>query len=411
MTDLTREVQCRRTVNNGKDRCPWRGTLDTFEEHTDDTGHEACSICNQPLADDEPRACHECVTRVQLDLNDIIDAYAALPPLIDHSGYHAGRLPGGDALVMAADGSVDGLRPYNPPDDTLTPVVVERPALAGERVTHPAYLEIRLPADGREHFADHWRSDPDAVIAVLESVERAWRKALHHGPADDIATVTSCVDYLNRWTHSAARTVEDFADHATTIRELRGRLQHVAGLADDPEAAPAECFDCGGRLQRGYRPLRMSIQQRIELARRAVAADEDRIAKHRDKQERKHPDAPAKRLRVPARSTRVRHAVGGDDREGLAPTWTCTRCKRSYKPAEYSLALQMRANSISGWVTVRAAAETLRRPERGVWLWVHKLQVPSMCVVATRRVHVDWEATKALSDVTQRRQRQEREAS
>src|SRR5437899_2438666 len=110
-----REIRCRRRVNDGKDPCPWRGTRDDFPAHTDDTGHQACIVCRHPLADDETRACTRCVSRVSEDLGDIEDAYATLPGIIEQSGYRTGKLPGGDALVMAAGGSTQG----GGPDDDI----------------------------------------------------------------------------------------------------------------------------------------------------------------------------------------------------------------------------------------------------------------------------------------------------
>lgn len=367
MTDLTREMQCRRTVNDGKDQCPWRGPLAEFPAHTEETGHASCVVCHQPLADYEEHACNHCLNQATLDLNEIEDAYATLPDVVVHSGYRMSALPGGDALVMLVDGSTEGGGP------------------------------------------DDWLTDPTPVIAVLEANERQWRQILKHGPADDVATVSGCTRYLRTWLRTAARQHPTFGDYVGEIRKLRSRLQHVAGLADDPRAAPAECFDCGGQLQRSYRPLRSSLPERIAAARAAVAADEQRIAKHTHAETIKHPDQPElrSRPRVPSREARVRHAVTGGTAEGLTDTLTCARCHRVYNAAEYGLALRMRANSISGWVTVRVAAETLRRNEQTVWRWVYELDVPVACSVRTRRVLVEWEQTKQLSDVVARRLRRD----
>lgn len=366
------EVHCPRTINDGQDACPWHGPLELFYEHTEETGHEACILCHLPLHDHEEQTCTRCVQRVAANLAEIENAYATLPTIVEKSGYHQAPLPGGNALVMLVDGALEG----GGPDD---------------------------------HIRFH---DPLPVLEVLHRYEREWRPRFNHSHFPRWqATVVTTIGYLREHLARAARFLDDFDEFAVEVRDLRSQLTHVAGLADDPEGAPANCFECGGELQRGYRPLRTSIEQRMYLAQQAVAADEQRIRKHTDKETKKHPDTPdaRKRIRIPARTTRIRHAVAGDDREGLAPTWRCARCRRSYTQEQYGLALQMRANSISGWVTVRAAAETLRRPARTIWRWVEDLEVPSACSVKTRRVLVEWEQTKELSDLAGRRNRASQE--
>jgi hypothetical protein len=362
------EVHCPRTINDGQDACPWRGPLELFDEHTEDTGHEACIVCHLPLRDHEEQTCMRCIQRVAANLAEIENAYATLPTIVEKSGYHQAPLPGGNALVMLVDGALEG----GGPDD---------------------------------HIRFH---DPLPVLEVLHRYEREWRLRFNHSHFPRWqATVVTTIGYLRAHLARAARTLDDFGDFADEVRDLRSQLTHVAGLADDPEDAPANCFECGGELQRGYRPLRTSLEQRMHLAqagsRRGRAAHPQA---HRQGNEEApgHPDA-RKRIRIPARTTRVRHAVAGDDREGLAPTWRCSRCRRSYTQEQYGLALQMRANSITGWVTVRTAAETLRRPPRTIWRWVEDLEVPSACSVKTRRVLVEWEQTKELSDLAGRRNR------
>src|SRR4051812_4319579 len=72
MSDEAREVHCRRTVTGYNDdgterdeRCPWRGPLTEFAEHTEETGHQACAVCSLPLADEEAGACGRCLDRVR----------------------------------------------------------------------------------------------------------------------------------------------------------------------------------------------------------------------------------------------------------------------------------------------------------------------------------------------------------
>lgn len=408
--DSTHEVRCRRTVTGYHDdgterdeRCPWRGSLAEFDEHTEETGHEACTVCSWPLADDEDGACGRCLDRIRDDLTDIEDGYATLPTIVERSGYRMGRFPGGNALVMLADGSMASPQTpnaYTEPRDVAPTVHVEHPAITGENLTHPAYVEERVPSDGREHVRDHWKNDPVSVLAALEALERDWRHELGHGPADDIATVSGSVGYLGRWLATAARKHEAFSESVAEIRQLRTRILHAAGLADDPDPAPAECFECGGRLYRPYRPLQRTLGERLRHAAEASSDDDGRIRKHITAELQKHPDRPVdrKRLRVPSRVTRVRHAVAGDDREGRSDTLICSRCRCTYDEAQYALALKTRANSIQGWISVRVAAETLRRPEQTVWRWVRELVVRSACTVDPRRIVVEWEEVKQRSD-------------
>lgn len=412
-----REVQCRATViahdhhgNERPHRCDWRGPASTFADHTDETGHEQCILCAWGLADHEQRVCTRCLDRVRDDLADIETSYATLPEIVDHSGYRMGRLPGGDALVMLADGSMASPQIPNwhtQPREVAPTVHVEHTQMIGRdvegnEIIHPPYVEERIPSDGREHVRDHWKNDPVSILAALEALERDWRRTFGHHPADDLTTVIGSLGYLRRWLTHAAAHHESFEDAAHEIRELRSRVQHVAGLADDPETAPADCFDCGGQLLRNYRPLRLTLEERLTSAVKAVTTDDRRVAKHRKQ-------ADVKPLRVPARTTRVRQAVAGDDREGLADALTCARCKKTYAADEYGLLLRMRANSIQGWVTVRVAAETLRRHEKHLWRWVHDLAIPAACSVITGRVYVDWEAAKTHSDATPTRNRHTRE--
>lgn len=411
--------RCRATVDG--ERCEFTGTRDQLQEHAAEVEHATCVLCGIVLNEFEQQVCAirigkekraTCVERLDATLADIFDAYATLPGVVEASGYRMGRLPGGDALVMLADGSMESPQApnrYTQPHEVAPTVHVEHPAIVGDEVVHPAYVEERVPSDGREHLRDHWKSDPASVLAELEVMERNWRRDFHHGPADEIATVTTCVAYLRRWLPVAARRLDDIDEFAAELRSLHAKLLHTAGLADDPESAPANCFDCGGRLQRHYRPLRETVEERLRRATSWASRDDQRIKKHLAKETRKHPERPPSKLRVHSRATRVRQAAGGDDREGLADTWTCAQCHRTYDTAEYGLALRMRANSITGWVTVRVAAETLRRHPERIRRWVADLLIPSACSVVTRQTLVEWDATKAHSDEVQRRQRTNRE--
>lgn len=204
-------MKCPRTVNDGKDRCGWEG--DDVAAHAAETGHQVCIVCRWLLRDDETRTCNRCISRALGDLADIEHAYAELPSVIECGAFHGGRLPGGDALVMLADGSVQG----GGPDD---------------------------------HIDYH---DPVPVLAELHQWERDWREEFGHNHFPRWqATVVTTTGYLRTWMWLAARTHPAFDDYVHEIRRLRTRLLRTAGLANDPKPVPALCFDCGGSLVRPY---------------------------------------------------------------------------------------------------------------------------------------------------------------
>lgn len=309
------EVRCNATVS-GK-RCDWRGSKQERLEHAEGSGHYLCRLCSKSLRNDEPTCCNDCVNRTRDALIGIRDI--DLEPAIEATALHPGTLPGGNALVMAADGSVASPQT---PDQYTRPVVSEATAhiVRGEIVgtdqtvhwwkldrarnvrerqqftvstTHPPFIEERKTPDGREHVRDHWPSDPTPVLAVLEANARDWRSEFGHRVSDSIATVENTIGYLLTWLPLAARTHPCFEEFANEIQALHSQLAHVTGQANDPAEADAPCFDCGGKLIRDYRPP-IPTQRRRE----------------------------------------------GNAYEGLPDNWTCRRCKREYAPSEYWLAVR-----------------------------------------------------------------------
>lgn len=275
-------------------RCDWRG--DDLPEHARDSGHPVCVVCQRrSLTDHEAQTCMRCVTAIRADILDTVTGYTNLPPAIAATALHPGTLPGGDALVLSADGSLQSPQTpngYTEPHTVAPTVHLEHPELPG----HPAYVESRIPSDRREHVRDHWAGDPVPVLAVLEANERDWRRTYGDPPATDLATVTGCSGYLLanlEGGHNAAQTHPAIDEFATEVRALNWRVSHVAGLANDPMEAEAECFDCAGPLIREYRP--------------------------------------------PGNSGSLRKGL---EREGLPDEWTCRRCQRTYTPTEYMLAVR-----------------------------------------------------------------------
>jgi hypothetical protein len=290
--------RCNATVD-GKNRCGFAGTQDELELHALETRHWLCAVCARSLRDDETRCCLQCIARTRTALLTIRDTFTELEAAVEATALHPGDLPGGIALVLLADGNDAAPRPYKPEPFTDRPPTCY-PELAGEKLTHPAYVDTRPVPDGTEHYADHWPSDPTPPLVAIDSAVRAWRLLFGHPIPDDLPTVDADIDYLLTHLARASRTDEDFPDFAAEVRDLASKLEHVTGQANDPVYAPADCFDCGGALVRDYRP---PVGATVE-------AD------------------PRKGLAV----------------EGLPDEWTCRRCERTYEPAEY-------------WLAVRAALE------------------------------------------------------
>lgn len=406
--DHAPEIHCRRTID-GKDRCPWRGPREDFPAHAAETGHYGCIVCAYPLADDEVRCCHRCISRAALDLQDIEDAYATLPAVVERSGYRmGGGIPGGSALVMLADGSMASpQRPnqYTEPRTVAPTVHVEHcamvghydhPDIPGGKIDHPAYVEERIPSDGREHVADHWDKDPDSVVAVLEAHERDWRHTFGHPPAEDLATVVGCVGYLRTWLYLAARTHDAFDDFAHEVHRLRSRLLHVAGLANDPEVAEPKCFDCGGRLERHYGDGKATVEARYERMRLATYIAQT------------HADETAARLAsrslapiYAARREAERDLERGWTLEasdgGLEEDWACNRCGGVYDRASYHLALRA-VLQLGEWRTASDAARALGAPTQRIRNWMDRHLVTVACRVYERTTVAWWPEIRELAE-------------
>jgi hypothetical protein len=331
-TDEPKTYRCRSATDSGE-RCSYRGTRDELRAHTADVGHDPCWSCKQGLAGHEQQTCGRCADRVRDDLTAVAGAYALLELRIAEGAYSGGWLT---ALAMVSDGSVAGLKPWREFVGG-DPVEVQHPQVG----RHAAYLERRTPPDGREHFEDHWPSDPLSVLAFLEANERDWRRRFGHGPADDVATVPACLQYLRTWHATAARQHPYFEDYAGEVWQLRTRLEHVVALATDPLVAPIPCA-CGGRLERHFAP-----------------------------------------------------------QGGLADDWTCRSCRASYDESAYLLRLRV-LTEVPGWVSVDAAARATDRPVQSVWAWVRAGDVPVACSWFTRRMVVELGAVQVRSDAAPR---------
>lgn len=356
-------------------RCSFHGTRDELADHADEMGHPRCivpkgrddngerRVCSVALAWHEIQCCDRCVIKVRDDLDAVAAAFAHLERVISQGAY---RGVVWDALTLAADGSLASpQRPdqYTRPIDLAPTVHVEHVEIVGDAVTHLAFIEERLPSDGREHVVDHWPADPMSVLAVLEHNERDWRHEFGHGPAVDMATMAGCLGYLRKWHPLAARTHPGFDDYAETIRDLRSKLEHVVGFADDPVRAPAQCFDCRGQLVRSFAP-------------------------------------PTATTEIPEHDCALcgtRHAGRhGGNSEGLTDDWTCRGCGRVYDQASYFLALRAAKDSCQGWVPIRLAATVLRIPSSTLFRWASRGEVET--VRENGRTFVEWSEVSVLRE-------------
>lgn len=347
-------------------RCDYRA--EDLREHAQEAKHWLCIVCYRSLRLDETQTCQHCVTRCRGFLAGIGDDYAMLPDVAEHAGYRSLPIPGGDAMVMAADGNLDGH--YTACDD-------------------PKF------------------HDPNSVLAVLELNERDWRLEFGHGPAENIATVSGCLAYLEQWMWLAARTHPGFDDFYREMRTLRTTLAWRTTTIDAPEGLPASCFDCGGDLIRTFNDPVKPAEARAANVRRVLDVAR-RPSIEQQQAELTYGIDPA--ALTPIRATvDALYAAGeaktGTADEGLSDTAVCRDCGGEYDTESYGLALRQRVAEMKGWVSVKLAAETSRRPEPTVWRWLRDGVVNSRCVLATKRIEVEWESVKSHDTLMRERRK------
>lgn len=339
-------------------RCDYAAT--DLSEHAHETGHLLCIVCRRrSLTEFEAQTCPVCIAAVRADLADIAAGYATLEPT------------GLTAMTMLGDGTMQRLFRR---DEWASYGVTPHPlARDGEQVVKP--------------IRDEWPSDPLPVVAALASWEDYWR-ADFGDPTGPPATLSGVVTYLTAHLdtgHRAAQRHPAFDEFAQEVRRLRTVVQHSAGLADIPVAAPAECFDCGGPLLRTFAEPRTTaedVTRRKQLVAyiAATITDADRA---RRASRNPAPVHVARREAERMLFARRRGTV----REGLTDDWTCAWCRRVYDQPSYFLALRAASSS---WVSVRLAADTARRSVWTVWSWLRRGLVTGACRVEDRMVVVWW---------------------
>lgn len=344
-------------------RCDWRGEDDeAAEAHARESGHLRCIVCQcRFLNKFEQQTCGECVGALRADLADIVQAWCELEPVTV------------DALTLLGDGTMQRLMR----EDELSSLYPKAHPLAKAGDTPPRPIR------------DEWSNDPFPVIATLASWEDFIREHYKDpkGPPDP--TLTQVTDYLmsNLDTgHNAAQTFPAFDEFAQTVRHLLTTTKHAAGLADDPMAAKAECFDCGGPLLRTYAPAAVPIDKRRNRAQRAAATVLTATKRQREA-ERSYGLSDLSPWPTTAARREARAALVGTEDEGLVDTWTCGWCRRVYSQTDYFIGLRVAS---SAWVPVPLAAKVAHRPVRTLRTWINRLQVTAVCMIEDRSVLVWW---------------------
>lgn len=293
-------------------RCCWQPTgdgpvRDQLHEHAADSGHPLCLICHRSLPDDQPQTCSRCLGRTQSLLSGIRTMFDELPQhlrtvssgswgLGGRGGGDGRPLPGGDVLALMGRGS-EGLAETGETSKT---------------------------------------SDPTSVAYELGWWANTWAEVRRDPPpvADDWPAgrqVRAAASYLARHDRWAASSHNGFDDYAHDLRRLHGRLEVATGRSGRRAVAEAECFDCGGDLERQL-----------------------------------------------------------DEETGYADHWTCQRCAARYDWPRYLLALRahLSAHPAQGWSLPEHVALTLDASAKTIRSWAHRGVVAAACLVGDRRVRV-----------------------
>jgi hypothetical protein len=182
--------------------------------------HRHCCVgrCWNHTDDANPQTCPTCVGLVRENLTEILRLTEELPEQASTGGSD-GRLmagapiPGGEAMVLMAPGSLGAQAPDH------------------EHESH---------------------ADPVPPLLLLATWEDDIRQTLGHraGPK---ATMWRCVDYLGTHLTMVAQRHEAFDEFAADLARCRARLEDVLSEGErDEKGAP--CMDCGTLLVRRCHP-------------------------------------------------------------------------------------------------------------------------------------------------------------
>lgn len=346
-------------------RCTWQPTRDTEQparaqllKHADQADHPLCVVCRRSLLTDEPQTCERCLAEARQLLSGIVTLWSELPRHLGIVGGQAydrqpgsseeHQLPGGAVLALLAPGGTGS---------------------AARRLTP---LDLQRGLDGREHGIDNHPKDTPSVAWVLSNMEDDWRH-LRGEPAAVVtggtsAAVRAASRYLEVHCRWAANQHPVFDEVVTELRALHAQLEQTTGRRRNPAKAGADCFDCGGTLER---PLYETTVEQWWV-----------------------PGAVG-----PLPATVV--ATGPIEAENVV---RCRDCGQTYDGARYLLALAARREEgLAGWVTVAAAAAASGRSVKTLRPWVQDGLVPAVCRVTDRRVLVWYPALHERTTQAQRR--------
>lgn len=217
---------------------------------------------------------------------------------------YAGPIPGGEAMVL--------IGPNADPEGWSFRMMS---AVLGR--TDPGMVE------------DHRSTDSEPPLLTLSRWEDLWRQWLGH-EAGPRATISGCVEYLDRHLSEIARQVDareldddrlefppDVVQFFGDLRQLRGRLEDVLYDGERDERSQTPCPGCGRRLVKIY----------------AERAKDDH--------------------------------------------WKCPKCRtagkhRTYNAEEYAKAKaqHLQSERADAWVRIADAAHSTGRSIRTIWSWV-----------------------------------------
>lgn len=362
-------------------RCSWQPDIDAPEPprdqlraHALDWAHPLCTVCARSLDDTHSQTCEQCINRTQETLSGIITMWLELPRELGHAkaapldrdgrgGSEEFVLPGGTTLALLAPGGVGNV----------------------------------LPKSGNtEHLEDNQTDDAPSVAWLLASWEDDFRHSRGEpaavGPGSTNAVVRAAAGYLERHTRWAANSHPAFDEYSSDLRGLHARLEVALGRVRRPVKAGADCFDCGGTLERPLHEVTTEV----------------------------------------VRPWWIPNGIGPRTAEDAAPIprtgplefeseVVCRRCGSRYDAARYLLALAAKAEegreNLDGWVSIPAAAAASARPVKTVRSWLGE-QIPWALRIEARKPTPDnpaqWRVVEhlawypALAERAERAQRRRR---
>lgn len=285
-----------------------------------------CGICCHHLDASELQTCTDCLGKTRRALLDVVDLATLLPDqALDaaHDGHLAAAdpIPGGDALVMMSRGS-EGLTDDDP-----------------ENLLPPSYVLAWWEEELRDRLG-------------LDSRRPAWQRR----PAAALAHASRFLDHQLTW---AAAHYPAFHALARDLRRTRHQLEDLLRAGTDPLTG-VPCFLCSTTLQRasrdpkpcacGPRPRPPHVQSHADTSTCCLGC--------------------ATLMRW-----ELQHA--DCDQGGVTDTdpfagWACPRCKRTYNPGEYQLAISVLHSAHAPALPATELAERIGVSPSTIYTWANR---------------------------------------